>query len=654
MLDSSPPPAAGFIRLATSSGVRYCAILGLDALCTVAGLYLALLLRFEGLVPDEQTANFFYAAPFLVGIRVSLIAFTRLHRWSFRWAGLSEAMRLAFTTLLGTACFVAVLFFNQKGHLPRTVVALEFFFTTTFLGAFRFLPRVVSGWYFEQRVSHQEDAKRTIIVGAGSAGDLLLRDLLRSDGHGYRVVGFVDDDPKKLRASIGGKPVLGSLVQLPELVAKHRVTKVLMAIPRLSAEKIQTILKLCAHLKVTFKIIPASFAYLDERVTAAMLHDLSPEDLLPRDAVAFDSTEIRAMVAGRRILVTGAAGSIGSEIARQVAAHAPTELVMVDMNENELYLLTRRLQHEHPQLRVVALIADIREAVRMMRIGEQYKPHFVFHAAAHKHVPLMEDAPEEAVKNNVFGTANVARMAHACGAQRFVFISTDKAVRPTSVMGATKRVAEMVIRDIARHSQTAFTAVRFGNVLGSAGSVVPLFREQIERGGPVTVTDANCTRYFMTIAEAVGLVLLAGLGGYGELCILDMGKPIRIADLAAHMITMAGLVPGTDIQIVFTGLRPGEKLTESLFTEDEERSHVVRNKIYVATSPGPSVDFPEHLEFLRRMGELGDRHNVRSALRKIVPTYSSGERADPISGDTIVEKLATITPIRTKTVPALG
>jgi FlaA1/EpsC-like NDP-sugar epimerase len=303
---------------------------------------------------------------------------------------------------------------------------------------------------------------------------------------------------------------------------------------------------------------------------------------------------------------------------------------------------------------VVAQVCDIREAYRLMRTGEQYKPHFVFHAAAHKHVPLMEDAPEEAVKNNVFGTANVARMAHACGAQRFVLISTDKAVRPTSVMGASKRVAEMVIRDIARRSQTAFTAVRFGNVLGSAGSVVPLFREQIERGGPVTVTDVDCTRYFMTIAEAVGLVLLAGLGGYGELCILDMGKPIRIADLAAHMITMAGLVPGTDIPIVFTGLRPGEKLTESLFTEDEERSHVVRNKIHVATSPGPTADFSEQLEFLRRVSELGDRHSVRSALRKIVPSYASGDDTDQISGDTVVEKLASITPIRAKAAGSRG
>jgi len=291
------------------------------------------------------------------------------------------------------------------------------------------------------------------------------------------------------------------------------------------------------------------------------------------------------------------------------------------MNENELYLGARRLQTDYPEVRIHAEVADIREPARLKRLAERYRPEQVFHAAAHKHVPLMEDAPEEAVKNNVFGTINVAVMASECGAERLVVISTDKAVRPTSVMGASKRIAELAVRQLARSSSTKVTAVRFGNVLGSAGSVVPIFKQQIQRGGPVTVTHPDCTRYFMTIPEAVGLVLLAGLGGYGELCVLDMGEPIRIADMARNLITMAGLVPGEDINIVFTGLRPGEKMYEELLTEEEEQTHEVRNRVMVAKSPAPPVDLQERLRELRRAAEVGDREAILKGLKRMVPTY---------------------------------
>jgi FlaA1/EpsC-like NDP-sugar epimerase len=352
-----------------------------------------------------------------------------------------------------------------------------------------------------------------------------------------------------------------------------------------------------------------------------MLHDLSPEDLLPRDAVRFDYEEIRDLVAGRRVLVTGAGGSIGGEIARQLALHGAETLVLVDMNENELYLKARRLREEHPDIHVLTEVADIRERDRIERLGNKHRPQYVFHAAAHKHVPLMEEAPEEAVKNNVFGTLNVARMADACGAERFVLISTDKAVNPSSVMGVSKRVAELVVRDLARTSSTRMMAVRFGNVLGSAGSVVPIFKQQIARGGPVTVTHPDCTRYFMTIPEAVGLVLLAGLGGYGDLCILDMGEPIEITALARNLITLAGYVPDEEIPIVFTGLRPGEKLHEELLTEDEERTHVMRDRIMAAESPEPPADLAQRLVELRRFAEAGDKAAILRTFRGIVPTY---------------------------------
>jgi FlaA1/EpsC-like NDP-sugar epimerase len=605
--------------------VRGVIILAFDALFVCLSLTFAYLLRFEGDVPTEFARAGLIALPVFVAVRLLLSVFGGLHRWSFRMSGLSEATRLVTLTGLGTAFIALILFAIQRSHMPRSVVALEFFFTWTFMAGLRFAPRLITGWFAEQRRSHGEGAFRTLIIGAGDAGDLLLRDLNRAPEHHYHIVGFIDDDNRKQGLSVGGKPVLGSIDSLPVLVRRYAVQHILIAIPRLSADRIRFILRLCSALKVSFKIIPASFSYLDEKVASAMLHDLSPEDLLPRDQVQFDAGEIQSLVGGRCVLVTGGGGSIGGEIARQVARYGARKLVLVDMNENSLYLLARRLRQEYAQLELHTEIADIREPAKLLHLGEMYKPQDVFHAAAHKHVPLMEDAPEEAIKNNVLGTMNVAQMAIVCGVERFVFISTDKAVRPSSVMGASKRLAELAIRHIASGAKTKFVVVRFGNVLGSAGSVVPLFKEQIERGGPVTVTHPDCTRYFMTIPEAVGLVLIAGLGGYGELCILEMGEAIRIVDLATHMITMAGHVAGGDIPIVFTGLRPGEKIAEEIFTEEEEETQIARNRILVAKSPPPPTDLTERIQHLREVVDMVDRDGIRRILREILPSYRPTE-----------------------------
>jgi len=605
-----------------SPRLRSLLVLMLDAGLTAGALFCAVMLRFDGVVPTQWQAALDFRLPLLVAVRLASLVWFGLHRWSFHSSGLSEAGRLVLANVVATIAFEAGRSFFLFEPWSRSVVALEFFLTTALMGVYRFAPRMARLWYLDRQRSRARDTQRTLIVGAGSAGNLLLRDLLHTPTGPWHVIGLVDDDPGKHGTFFNGKPVLGSIDALPGLVTKHRISQVLIAIPRLSPERIRHILGLCRQQSVSFKIIPASFAYLDQKITAAMLHELSPEDLLPRDAISFDREEVHRLVTGRRILVTGAAGSIGSEIARQVAGHAPASLVLLDINENELYFLVRQLQELYPQLPLSSIVADIRDQDRLMRVGKEHKPQYVFHAAAHKHVPLMEDSPEEAIKNNVFGTQNVARMADTCGAERFVLISTDKAVHPSSVMGASKRLAEMVIRDIAAHSRTAFTAVRFGNVLGSAGSVVPLFKQQIQRGGPVTVTHPDCTRYFMTIPEAVGLVVLAGLGGYGELCILDMGAPVRIAELAANMITMAGLVPGKDIPIVYTGLRPGEKIEETLLSEEEERTQQVRNRIKVAQSSAPPSDFHACLEQLGRAAQAGDEANLMGTLRALIPTYT--------------------------------
>jgi FlaA1/EpsC-like NDP-sugar epimerase len=636
-------------RLSATLALRFAAILALDALATACGLYCALLLRLEGTIPAQYAAAVALALPLLLSFRLVAAVAARLHRWSFSMSGLAEAFRLVFATVVASAGFLLVFTHVSAHGLPRTIYALEFFFTTSLMAAVRFAPRLAGTWLSEQQAKHS--ALRTIIVGAGGAGDLLARDIARTRDRKYFLVGFVDDDSSKLGAQLEGKPVLGKISALPRLIAEHDIQIVLLAIPRLPAERIREILDICASSKTKFKIIPASFAYMDERVSSAMLHDLSPEDLLPRDAIAFDYEEIRALVHGRRALVTGAGGSIGGEICRQLAQYGVAQLVMVDMNENELYLGARRLQVEFPGVKLHAEVADVREPARLARLAIRYRPQYVFHAAAHKHVPLMEDAPEEAIKNNVFGTLNVAKMADLSGAERFVLISTDKAVNPTSVMGASKRLAEFVVRDLARSSRTKMTAVRFGNVLGSAGSVVPIFKEQIERGGPVTVTHPDCTRYFMTIPEAVGLVLISGLGGYGDLCILDMGEPIRIADMARNLITMAGYVPDEEIPIVFSGLRPGEKLYEELLTEEEEESHQVRNRIKVATPPPAPANLHQRLAELRRLCEAGDREAILRAIHELIPSYRRtlaqplGKAATPVEA-LPPEVLADVVPFR--------
>ncbi len=616
-----PALRAGAAGANLAPALRNTIVFLIDGLATVFGLYVAFWLRFDGEIPGSYLHLFPGAATALVGLRLACNSYARLHRWSFRLAGLAEALRIAAAVLAGTLLFAAATWVLAI-PIPRTVFALELFLSGSAFGAVRFLPRAVFRWagmWSQTRAG----APRAIIVGAGHATELLARDLRRAPGAAYQLVGLIDENPHMVRCRIDGIPILGGIGDLPAVIRRHRVEAVLLADSRMPAERVREIVSLCATSRVRFKITPASWAHLEQRLCGAMLDDMSLEDLLPRATVAFDEAEMRRLVAGRRALVTGAGGSIGGELARQLARNGVRQLVMVDMNENELYLRRLALAEEYPQVDIRCEVADVREAESMHRLGERYRPQDVLHAAAHKHVPLMEDAPAEAVKNNIFGTLNAVRMADACGAERFVLISTDKAVNPTSVMGATKRVAELVVRDMARRSGMRVTAVRFGNVLGSAGSVVPIFKHQIARGGPVTVTHPDCTRYFMTIPEAVGLVLLAGLGGHGDLCVLDMGEPIRIADLAGSMITLSGHVPGEDVEIVYTGLRPGEKLSEEMLTEQEEQSLVVRNRIRVTHSPPPPTDLDERLAQLQLLAHDGNREAIRDALRSLVPTYSS-------------------------------
>lgn len=610
-----------YSRIYENPILRYVFLFFIDISLVTFSFFASYQLRFEGKLPEEEWQNFFKLLPFLLTARVFAIFISQIHRWSFRYAGFHDALRLAVGTLLGTLIFLSLVVFAQQPHPPRSVVALEFFITSVLFGGYRFFPRFLNYALIEFERSKGKNIRRTLIIGAGSAGELLLRDLRRSGEHSYKVVGFIDDDTRKVGKILSGHKVIGTIAELSEIARKHKVTDILIAIPKLESKKVKEILDKCKDLKLRYKVLPVSFAYLQDKVSASMLQDLQPEDLLPRESVPFEEKEVRNLVEGRVALVTGGAGSIGSEISRQLAKYGSKKIILVDINENELYFLYRDLKEKYPDIDIFPEVADIRDREKMFYLGEKYKPQDVLHAAAHKHVPLMEIAPEEAVKNNIFGTENVADMALNCGAEKFVFISTDKAVNPTSVMGVTKRIGEFIVREKAKLGKTHFCAVRFGNVLGSAGSVVPLFKRQIAKGGPVTVTHPEIKRYFMTIEEAVGLVLLAGLGKYGELCVLDMGEQIKIVDLARHMITMSGLIPEQDIKIIFTGLRPGEKLHEDLMTEQEEKTQAVRAKILTAKSFMPDNLISE-LNFLRGSIQNLSPSEIKESFKKIIPKYS--------------------------------
>ena len=608
------------MTLLQSRPLRLAIVFSLDAAISVAALWIALLLRFDGSIWPEYCSLFPLFASVLVGARLASNSIFRLHRWSFRLSGLSDGVRVVMSGAAGSALFVMALYFARVLMPPRSVVALELFLSIGAMTALRFAPRLAWMYWAELSRARRGDVVRTLIIGGGAAGEMLFRDLQRSGGHLYQVVGFLDDDPTKWGNIIAGRRVLGGLPTLPIVVERLRVGTVLIAIPRLAASKVRELLSLCAGLKVQIKILPVSYVFFQDRGAASMLQDLSPEDLLPREQVSFAETE-RTTVRNRRVLVTGAAGSIGSEICRQLLDADVGELVGVDINENNLYLLEHELRRRHPEAKLICQIADIRDEGRVRTLMRQFSPQDVFHASAHKHVPLMEAAPCEAVKNNVIGTSNVLRAAENVPVESFVFISTDKAVRPSSVMGVTKRVGEMMTRDVARRSGLRCCAVRFGNVLGSQGSVVPLFRQQIAAGGPVTITDIDAQRYFMTTREAVGLVLRAAYHHAGDLCVLDMGDPIRILDLARHLITMAGLVPDVDIPIVVTGLRKGEKLTEELLTEEEERTHRAEGKIHVVEAAPPPPELWQRVAELKGAAYAEDTTRVLALLRGLVPSY---------------------------------
>lgn len=487
----------------------------------------------------------------------------------------------------------------------------------------RMMIRILRGG---RRIPLQTIGKQAIpvmLIGAGEAGSIILQEFKNSKFVEKEIVCVIDDDPKKWGTFIHGVPVVGGRRKITQSVVRFGIQEIVLAIPTLKPHERKNIINICQQTGCKMSTLPGIYQLINCDVKVSMLRDVQIEDLLGREAVRTDLESIMSYVKDQKVMVTGGGGSIGSELCRQIADDQPKQLIIIDNYENAAYEYQMELGRKHPELDVIVLIVSVQNRRKIREIFEQYKPDLVFHAAAHKHVPLMEYSPCEAIKNNVFGTMNVASEANRSGVKRMVLISTDKAVRPTNIMGASKRICEMVIQTYNQRSKTEYVAVRFGNVLGSNGSVVPLFKQQIREGGPVTVTHPDIIRYFMTIPEAVSLVLQAGAYAQGgEIFILDMGEPVKILDLAENMIRLSGLVPGEDIEIKFTGLRPGEKLYEELLIDDDNKKETANKRIFI----GQPIKIDE-AEFDEKMKELekatfSEDENIRQVVKKLVPEYT--------------------------------
>ncbi|HYO83449.1 MAG TPA: nucleoside-diphosphate sugar epimerase/dehydratase, partial [Bryobacteraceae bacterium] len=586
-------------------------------------LALAFLLRFDLTIPPTETQNFRYGLIICVVVKGLVFSLARLHNVVWRFVGMEDLFRLFVTAVAGSVVFTVTTLAVLGTTVSRSVYILDLVLCFGGLACVRAMGRKIAE-HRRQRSNHQR-LKQILIYGAGQAGRTLAREIMSNPSLGYRVVGFVDDSPNRRNMRIEGLRVLGSGRRVPHIVDRLRkrnanVSEIVIAMPSATGREMQEALANCRASGVTVKTVPGLGEILSGKILTAQIRDISVTDLLGREPVQLEETRVRQELCGRRVMVTGAAGSIGSELCRQIAAMQPALLVAFDQAESELFRIENELRGSFPSLHLVAVLGDIRERDRVDDTIRSYRIESIFHAAAYKHVPMMEAHPLEAARNNVIGTRNLVESAWQNKVSSFLMISSDKAVNPTSVMGASKRFDEMMLSSMPKNG-TRYVSVRFGNVLGSNGSVVPTFKAQIAAGGPVTVTHPEMRRYFMTIREAVQLVLIASTMGKGsEVFVLDMGEPVRIVDLARQMIRLAGKVPDEEIQIQFTGLRSGEKLYEELSTDDEQFLPTTHKKIRVLKArPVHRSEVSQWLAELELVVERRDNAGVVQLLRKVIP-----------------------------------
>ena len=585
-------------------------------LCSCMALFIGLDFNVQMVMESSYTAMICRWLWVDILLVVGTYVLAKLYNSLWNFAGEDELIHIICAAVIVTA--VELLLAEMIGlpiRFPILNGMMLFVCTTVVRFAYRFVRRI------KTHMTHA-DRTRTMLIGAGQAGALMLREFSNSRFSHNDVVCIIDDDPLKQGRRLMGVKVVGNRNDIARMVEQYRVSEIILAIPTLSNKDKKEICEICTHTGCKLKQLPGVYQLANGDVTIQSIRDVQIEDLLGRDVVQVDSSGLSDMIQGKTVMVTGGGGSIGSELCRQLAGYKPGKLIIFDIYENNAYAIEQELRRNYPGLDLHVLIGSVRDAARVESVMERFRPAMVFHAAAHKHVPLMENSPLEAVKNNIFGTLNTARAADKYGVEHFVLISTDKAVNPTNVMGASKRVCEMIVQSYADKSKTCFAAVRFGNVLGSNGSVIPQFREQIRNGGPVTVTDPEITRFFMTIPEAVSLVLQAGaFARGGEIFVLDMGSPVRIDDLARNMIRLSGFEPGVDIQVVYTGLRPGEKLYEELLMSEEGLTKTANDLIYIGHKTGfDQVLLYESLENMKALTE-GQDALLRQQLTQLVSTY---------------------------------
>src|ERR1700722_15111887 len=597
--------------------VMWAAQIGIFALSGV----LAFLLRFDLRMPHASLGHLAYALPIWIVIKIVVFHVANLDRSWWRYVSISDLLRMALGNLIGSALSWIVITWMAPAGFPRSIYLLDLMICFLATAGVRVMARMITEATLAGRNSTSE--KRTLVYGAGDAGVDLLRGIQKDPKLLYRVQGFLDDRPDKKGVLILGKPVLGAGEQIEPLVKKHKIDIILIAIPSATGAEMTRILQRCHAARVECKTVPGLGEVMEERELVGQIREVAVEDLLGRNAVRLEENQIRGTLAGKVVMVTGAAGSIGSELCRQIARFQPAGIVGFEIAESPLFEIDREMRKAFPQIPFYPEIGSIQNRARLDGVFRQYSPSTVYHAAAYKHVPMMEAHVFEAIENNVFGTFNVAMAAADHGVEDFVMISSDKAVRPTNVMGATKRLAELLLLAL-QNGRTKYVAVRFGNVLGSNGSVIPIFKKQIAVGGPVTVTHPDMRRFFMTIPEACQLVLqAAAIGLGGQICVLDMGEAVKIVDLARNLILLSGLRPDEDIKIEFTGMRPGEKLYEELSTVLEDTVPTAHEKIRIFLGNSmPEGDVLAWLNCLREICATLDVARLVVTLKDIVPDYS--------------------------------
>ncbi|MDO6355556.1 nucleoside-diphosphate sugar epimerase/dehydratase [Caloramator sp. CAR-1] len=595
-----------------------------DIIFINAAIFLGYFFRFSWRIPPAYLER--YKESFIPISIIMVISFYifKLYTSIWRYASIEELLSVIVAVSVGSA--VSFIYgVVMRNRLPLSVYFVMWAFTIMASGGVRFLRRVIMHFEGMQALSGKK-GKRILIFGAGDAGAIVAKEMKKHSELGYIPVAFVDDDESKKGKYIQGIPIVGGRKDLEDIVEEMAIDEILIAIPSADKEERAEIIRLCSQTGCKLKTLPGIYELIGGKVTISQIRDVEIEDLLGREPVELNIDEIADYLKDKVVLVTGGGGSIGSELCRQIARFNPKKLLILDIYENGAYNLSMELKSQYKDLDQEVIIASIRERERLREIFKKYRPNVVFHAAAHKHVPLMEANPKEAIKNNILGTLNVVKCADEFGVEKFVLISTDKAVNPTNIMGATKRFAEMIIQAYDKVSKTEYVAVRFGNVLGSSGSVIPLFKEQIKKGGPVTVTHPDINRYFMTIPEAAQLVIQAGaMAEGGEIFVLDMGKPVKIVDLARQLIRLSGFAPDKDIKIVFTGLRPGEKLYEELLMSEEGLKKTKHKKIFIG-KPG-EYDIKDILTMVERLNNAlnEDDKVIFDLMHEFVPTYKSQE-----------------------------